>query len=446
MTAPVTDEVGATGRRAPFLGLLAAHGLSLVGNSVSGVALPWLVLETTGSAAKTGLAAFVGAVPLVLGAVLGGPVVDRFGHRRVSVAADLASMVAVAAIPLLAATGGVAYWQLLLLVGVGALLDAPGATARKVLLPEVADAAEVRRERANAFYETIQGGALLLGPPLAGLLIAGLGAAWVLLVTTAAFALSATVVSVVVPPSAGGRPGRRSATEVADGLRFLRRDRPIRALVTYATLMLLFVGPLLAVVMPVYAGGLGKPLLLGFFVAAIGGGTIVGALAYGWAGHRFRRRGLFVGGMVGVGLAVAALATLPPLPLLLGTAFVGGLASGPINPLLNTVLQDRVPAALRGRVFGTVTALSLAGSPLGMLAAGPALETFGVRATLVGMATGILMVAAASVRDRSLRGIDTGRAPADGRRATTAADDGIDRRRQWPATLRDKREERRWTG
>jgi MFS family permease len=116
-------------------------------------------------------------VPLVVSAFFGGTLVDRVGFKRMSVAADLTSALTVALIPLLYATVGLAFWQLLVLVFLGAVLDAPGHVARQSLFPDLVQLAGVRLERANAISQVIWRLSWLLGPPLAGLLIALLGPA-----------------------------------------------------------------------------------------------------------------------------------------------------------------------------------------------------------------------------------------------------------------------------
>jgi predicted MFS family arabinose efflux permease len=104
--------------------------------------------------------------------VLGGAVVDRFGPQRTSILADLLSGATVALVPLLSHTVGLPFGLLLLLVFLGALLDTPGATARQALLPGLAETGELRLERANGLYHSVENAASLVGPLLAGLLVA----------------------------------------------------------------------------------------------------------------------------------------------------------------------------------------------------------------------------------------------------------------------------------
>jgi MFS family permease len=95
----MAEEQGPKGRLAPLTALLIGSGVSGIGNQVSAVAIPWYVLQTTGSAGLTGIAAAVNVIPMILSGALVGTFVDRFGHKRASVFADLASALCTAAIP-----------------------------------------------------------------------------------------------------------------------------------------------------------------------------------------------------------------------------------------------------------------------------------------------------------------------------------------------------------
>jgi MFS family permease len=99
--------------------MLSADAISMAGNAAALVAIPWFVLQTTGSASKTGITAAAAIVPVIISGLFGGPYVDRLGYRRASIVSDLASFAAVAAIPLLHATVGLAFWQLVLLYSSG---------------------------------------------------------------------------------------------------------------------------------------------------------------------------------------------------------------------------------------------------------------------------------------------------------------------------------------
>src|SRR5918999_2219892 len=190
--------VSASSKR-PLYALLAANAVSLLGNVIAAVAIPWFVLVTTGSVARTGVAAFFTTLPLALGAFFGGAIADAVGPRRASVAGDLASAAAIAAIPLLHALGALEFWHVLALAFVGALFDAPAQAARDALLPEVARRAGVTLERATALWTSTEHTGYVLGAPVAGVLIATVGAPNALWLDAASFAVAAGLVLAAVP-------------------------------------------------------------------------------------------------------------------------------------------------------------------------------------------------------------------------------------------------------
>ena len=132
----------------------------------------------------------------------------------------------------------------------------------------------------------------------------------------------------------------------------------------------------------------GEATQLGLLFTAMGLGSVAGAIAFGSVGHRFRhhRRMLYLLGVTSFCLMAWLFVLDLPYWLLLTIAFVEGCISGPINPLLVTVRLERIPAALRGRVFATFSGLAAAAIPLGMLGTGWILEYAGLERGLVAIA------------------------------------------------------------
>jgi len=270
--------------RLPLVALLSANAVSFVGNVLTSIAVPWFVLQTTGSAAQTGVTAFVTALPTVLASFFGGVLVDRLGFRRMSIAADVTSAAAVAAIPLLYRTVGLAFWQLLLLVFLRGLCNAPGSTAREAMVPDVADRAGVRLERATTVFEAIQRGSVLIGAPLAGVLVALLSTSNVLWGDAASFAVSAALVALLVPAPAP-QPTEDSArgylAHMVEGLRYIQGDRLIRTIVGTVLVTNLLDAALGSVVIPVYVKRVfNNAIALGAIDGAFAGGAIVGTVLF----------------------------------------------------------------------------------------------------------------------------------------------------------------------
>jgi MFS family permease len=380
--------------RRPLYALYAADVISLSGNAVAQLAIPWFVLTTTGSATATALVVFFNFLPIVIATFFGGVIVDRLGFRTTSVVADLASAGAVAAIPLLHLTVGIELWQLMALVFVGALLDAPGSTARSALVPDLVELAGIRMERASGIRGAIQQGSLLVGAPIGGLLVAGVGATNALWLNSASFLVSATLVAVFVPrPARAGEHEERGRflAELAEGMRFIWNARVLRAMLL-TVLVSNFLDAPFPVIMAVFAEETyGSAAELGLLYGTLGGAALVGALVYSSIGHRLPRRRTFVTCFAIFPLSYLTIATTPSLPVAVAAFAIAGLASGPVNPLIFTIVAERVPVQLRGRVFGAVRAGAWASIPLGILAGGALVAAIGVAATF--LAIGVAYVA-----------------------------------------------------
>jgi predicted MFS family arabinose efflux permease len=397
-------------RRRPLFALFAADAISLVGNVFALVAIPWFVLQETGRPAYAGLVGFFTFLPVIGAALVGGAIVDRIGFRQASVLSDLLSGAAVAAIPLLALTVGLDLWVLFVLVFLGAAFDAPGATARRSLLPDVAELAGMRLERATGFREGIQRGSILVGAPLAGILVAAVGALDVLWLNAASFGVSAALIALAVPASrrrGEAEAPKRFVADLVEGIRFVFRDRVVRAVSLTVLLTNFLDAPLTPVIAPVFVQeAFGSPVSLGLILGVFGGFALLSSLAFGAIGHRLPRRRTFVLSFLAASLPWLALSTLPSLPVTLVVAAWWGLAIGPVNPVLATVAYERVPAHMRGRVFGATTAAAYAAIPLGAVLGGVVVEAVGIQATMAGIGVCYALVTGYGLINPAFREMD----------------------------------------
>src|SRR5919107_2143755 len=177
--------------RRPLVLLECANVLGGVSNALVMVVVPWLILERTGSAAAAGLAGALTALPGIVMAPVVGVLVDRVGRRAVSIASDLASAVSVLLFPVLDAFGLLGVPAILTLTLVGAVFDPAGYTARKALIPDVADAAGASRDSVNGLHEGLFMAGWVLGPALGALGIATVGSVATMWVAFAALGLAA---------------------------------------------------------------------------------------------------------------------------------------------------------------------------------------------------------------------------------------------------------------
>ena len=395
-------------RRFPLLALIAANAVSEVGNVVAVVALPWFVLVTTGSPARTGIAAFFTTLPLAVGAIAGGAAVDRIGARRASVLADLGAGAAIAGIPLLHATGHLRFWHVLALAFLAGTCEAPGRAARQAMLPDLAARTEVSLERANSLAATTEHLGYLLGAPAAGLLIAAFGGADALWVDAASFGVSAAVVGAAVPAVRFAVPvGHGYLRELTEGLRFVSGDATVRTFFVLPTLGIFLIGPLASVILPVYARErLGGAHGLAVAMGAYGAGGLAGALLFALAGTRLPRRSSFLAIWIVYALLSLTLVALPRLAVLAAVLFAIGVVAGADAPLEDTIRQERIPAELRARVLALLLAAQTLAIPPAVLLAGVLIGAAGLRASLVFFALGNMLLATWAIGSRRTRRLE----------------------------------------
>lgn len=381
-----------------------------LGNSIVMITIPWLILEETGSPAFAGLVAAISALPGLLISPIGGWLVDHMGRRSVSIGADLLSSISVMALPIVALTIGLSNISILLIAVIGGIFDPAGYTARKTLLADVAKASGVQLDRLNGIHDGFMGVAWILGPAVGAGLISTVGAVNSFWVSAALFVFAALAIAFLRVGNLGkdARNLAEERGEVTDrsiriGFQVLWKDKLLRT-ITIAILIIAAVYlPTEAVVLPTYFEQLDNPAGLGFVISALAAGSSIGSFGYGWISARVSRRTLVRMTLVGTAVSIIPMAFLPPFPLLLASAFFLGLSWGPFNPLISTLIQQRVLADQQGRVFGVQTAVFYAAPPLGMVAAGISVENFGVSATYLVLATVLSVTALLALLTKSLR-------------------------------------------
>ena len=380
--------------RRAFNVLLSATLLSVAGDGITQIGVPWFVLMSTGSPGKAGVVALCTMLPAAAGAALGGSVVDRGGARRVSVLSDASCCMVVMTVPVLQLTGALHFWTLCGLMALAGLLQAPGNTARAVLLPALASRSHVPLSRAAGLSAGAARAASIIGAAAGGVLVTALGAGNALFVDAGTFAASAVLIAAGIPrpdlATAGqagrtqsGRRGGGYRRDVRDGLRLVTAT-PLLLGITALTLIAQGLDQgWSGVILPVdVRDKLHSVLVLGTAESAFAVGALAGALIYSSLAERLPSWPVFTIGFIIVGMprfAVAAL-TAGPAPLIAIMA-IEGLACGPLNPITISITYRLVPEPMRGRAIGTMTATGLAATPFGALAAGALIDSIGLTAT-----------------------------------------------------------------
>lgn len=374
------------------------------------ITIPWLVLEETGSSAFAGLVAAISALPGLLISPIGGWLVDHIGRRAVSIGADLLSSISVMAFPIVALTVGLSSTSILLLAVLGGVFDPAGYTARKTLLADVAKASDIELNRLNGIHEGFFGSGWIVGPAVGAFLISTVGAVNSFWASAGLFIVAAMAVMFLRVGNLG-----KDAQELAEkmgevrdksiriGFQVLWSDKLLRTITISVLILAAVYLPTETIVLPAYFQDLGNPTGLGLVISALAAGSAIGSFGYGWISARISRRTLFRIVLIGTSISIVPMAFLPPLAVMILSGFFLGLSWGPFNPLVNTLIQQRVPADQQGRVFGVQTAVFYAAPPLGMVLAGVSVEGLGVATTYLILAIILSSASVLALLTKSLR-------------------------------------------
>ena len=388
--------------RRGFTALLVAETISTAGTRMSQLALPWLVLTTTHDPVTTGLVGLAEIAPYVVLKILGAPLVDALGGRRVAVTGNLLAAAAMGTVPVLWSAGYHQLLPLLLLVFVAGTARGPADSAAAVMVPAVTATAGVGIDRGVALLDGASRTATLLGAPAGGVLIGVLGAANVVALDAASFAVAA-VLFLLIPRSAGtttdpavdartdpadpaGDPDTAGyLTQLRDGFRYVAHQRLLRSIAGMVAFTNFADAAMSGLLLLLWAqhryGGTSR---LGVVVAVFGAGAVAGTALIATHGGHLPRRWTFAVTFALVGAPRFVVLAVPaPLWAVLVVWGLSGVAAGAINPLLSAAEYETVPRPLQARVLGSVGGIAWAGIPFGALLAGVLVDATSLTTALV---------------------------------------------------------------
>jgi MFS family permease len=360
-------------RHSYLLALSAFFGST--GNSAVHVAIPWLVLETTGSSAQAGIVLGLSGLSVIFTAPLIGGLIAILGARPVSVWADIISGTSVLLFPIIGTLFGLNIASLLVIAIFGAMFDPAGGTARKSLIQPVVEKEGLSLTKFNGTYEAVATIGTVIGPTAAALAISIIGVNATFYVIAVVFVFASATASLIPVITVRGDKGKVFSVsnvvgETRLGVSTLWRDKPLLSLVGLYTMLTAIYMPVESIVLSRYFQDLDEPQTLGFVLSAMSVGIVIGALQFHRAVRILSPRNLVVISMSLIGAVVCGMAFLPGAIAFIGLGLALGLAFGPVSPLTNYLVQRRVPQHLHGPVFGTQFSLTHLALPAGTLALG----------------------------------------------------------------------------
>jgi MFS family permease len=374
-----------------------ANALSGLSNAIAIITIPWLIFERTGSATQAGIVVAASAIPGIFISPFVGALIDHYGRKRVSIGSDLMSALSVMLFPIWDSLFGLTFASIAAFAVLGAAFDPAGYTARKSLIPDVAKASNTSMDKLNSWHEAVFSGGWVLGPALGAFAISIVGAANSMWIVFFAFILAMVLISMLHV----GDLGLEHREEIGDqekfwtstlrGLQVLKSDKAMYYLTMSIVFLAMVYLPTESVVLPKYFSDIDDPRGYGFVLSSMAAGGIATTLAYPKLVKHFKKRTIVIGALAATSLAMIPMTFFPPIGFFVLAGFLLGLGWGPMNPLMNSVVQQRVAPHIQGRVFGVQTSLFYASGPIGMFVTGVSVDAFGVRPVYIA-AVSILIV------------------------------------------------------
>ena len=374
------------------------------------IAIPWIALEISGSAASAGLVVALTAIPGLIVIPVIGSVIDKFGRRRVAIWGEWITATLTLLLPLVANLWGLSLIGLIILATLKNVVSPSGSTARKSLVPDVAKPAGMTLDRANSIHEAVFATGFALGPALATFCIALIGSANTFFVVAFFGALSglfAILIRVTEQHEENDQTEKEPFIRYAmQGFKILFATPSVLVMMSAIVILAVVYLPTEMVVLPAYYNSLADPEGLGLLISTMAAASILGALFFEQIHKYLSYSTILRIGILGVPLAMLPMSQLPPQWAMLTGALVLGLAWGPLLPLLNTVIQKKIPANKRGRVFALEMTIWNAGPLISMVAVGTAVDGIGIRPTYTILATTVMIAGVLVSFTRHIKKLD----------------------------------------
>jgi MFS family permease len=383
MARPVTSATLRALRHRNFQLFFAGQLISLVGTWMQTIAQSWLVYRLSGSSALLGLVNFVGQFPVFLLSSLGGYAADHWSRRTVVMITQAASMVLALILAILTLTGVVQIWEIFVLSALLGVVNSFDIPARQSFLVEM-----VGREdmiNAIALNSSMFNGARIVGPAIAGILVARIGEGWCFFANGLSYIAVLWGLWMMKLTPFKARPRSLSALQtIREGFVYVAHTGPVRALLALVG-VLSFAGLPYIVLMPIFTDRVFHrgPNGLGLLMGVAGMGALTGALILA---SRTVLTGLtqwVAMAMSTFALALGVFSLSDQLWFACITLYVVGFSGMMQMGAANTLIQSMVPDHLRGRVMSVYSMMYLGVGPFGALFAGFAADRFGVRPTML---------------------------------------------------------------
>jgi MFS family permease len=347
---------------------LSGWSISFFGDQFYLVAMPWLVLQQTGSALAMGAIMMTGAIPRALLMLMGGVVSDRFSARKIMMATATARTLCVTAIGILVWLHILHTWELYALAFAFGVADAFAAPASSAFLPSL-----LKKEQLVAAGSVSQSTAQLttiVGPVPAGFVIKVLGLAWAFFIDAISFLFIIGALWKLPDPPKSQTPPKKVWHSIVEGIGYVGKDVPLRSLMLLAMVMnFCLAGPVSIGLAYLARTKFGSPAVYGFVISAFAAGSLLGALLAGvW---KIRKRGVMILLVsVVLGICLSTIGLLGHVWSIAAVLLIMGATAGMANVHIGAWVMQRIDTAVRGRVASVLMLSSVGLAPVSLAVAG----------------------------------------------------------------------------
>lgn len=361
---------------------VAGQMISLIGTWMQTVAQSWLVYRLTDSATLLGLVAFASQIPIFLLASVGGAFADQHNRHRILVIAQSIAMLLAATLAALTLSGLIQVWHIFVLASLLGLVNAFDIPTRQSFLIDLVGKQDLFN--AISLNSSIVNGARLIGPALAGVLVAAVGEGWVFFINAVSFvAVLAGLLMIRVTRQRRAKLSRSKLASILEGFHYAWHTRPVRGLLLLLGVVSLMGMPY-AVLMPIFADRVlnGGADALGMLMGASGFGALIGALTLAARSDIYGLGRWVAWASAGFGIGLVLFSFSTSFPLSVAIMIVTGFAMMIEMSASNTLIQTMVPDTLRGRTMAVYSMMFMGMAPLGALLAGTLADHIGAPLTV----------------------------------------------------------------
>ncbi|KZM42548.1 hypothetical protein OA92_11615 [Marinomonas sp. SBI22] len=372
----------------PIFTLLSLNGITILGNALTEVAIPWLILEISDSPGLVAAVMSAKILPIILSTFFSAPLVDRFGGFRTSIISDFVNFLSVLLIPLFYRLDMLNFALLAVLLALSTLLDSPGRLAKDVLLMKEITKGNYDKSFINGLNTSIENVCDLAGPLIAAIIVASLGTITALYFDAASFLVVAF--TLILLKKYQSLDHVITSQEKADqqevvhlswryfkyGLTYIRSLNQVSAVLFISAIVNIVITPFLLVYLPFMNKLVFDSVInFGLSMACFGAGTTASSLAYSFFGKHIKAKNIILVGYLCLTLTLASIPFIQNQILILIPLFFIGLSIGFAGPIEVTLIQTQVAESFFARTMTLFTSIRFLSVPLGYLCFGTLLES-----------------------------------------------------------------------